>query len=151
MGSAYVDTSCLVAVALGEPGHARVASRLASYDRLFASTFLEAEIRSALEREHLPDSLAPLVSGLTWVYPRTRLEDHLARVFRHGYLRGADAWHLACALVVSPDPSAMTFLTLDARQAEVARSLGFPCPLPHPAKRGRTRATTSLTRGHVRG
>jgi len=43
----------------------------------------------------------------------------------YGHLKGADLWHLACALVVSPDPGEITFLTLDRRQKEVARQAGF--------------------------
>jgi hypothetical protein len=39
--------------------------------------------------------------------------------------RGADCWHLATALYLSPDPSALTFLTLDLAQRHVAKALGF--------------------------
>ena len=42
-----------------------------------------------------------------------------------GQLRGADAWHLACALYLSPEPRELEFLTLDGRQAAVAVALGF--------------------------
>jgi hypothetical protein len=42
-----------------------------------------------------------------------------------GYLRGADCWHVATALYVSPEPSRLSFLTLDERQRDVARTLGF--------------------------
>jgi hypothetical protein len=46
-------------------------------------------------------------------------------VLEHGYLRGADLWHLACALFVVDEPDMLTFLTLDTRQQEVAAALGF--------------------------
>ena len=38
---------------------------------------------------------------------------------------GADRWHLAAAIHVTPEPSDLTFLTLDRRQREVAAALGF--------------------------
>jgi len=46
-------------------------------------------------------------------------------VLPEGHVRGADCWHLAAALDLAEDPGAITFLTLDERQAAVARSLGF--------------------------
>jgi hypothetical protein len=39
--------------------------------------------------------------------------------------RGADAWHLARALLVFEDPVDVPFLTLEERQGGVARRLGF--------------------------
>jgi hypothetical protein len=49
----------------------------------------------------------------------------ITRVLRSAYLRGADLWHLSTAIYVTSDPSDLTFLTLDRRQAEVAEALGF--------------------------
>jgi hypothetical protein len=40
-------------------------------------------------------------------------------------VRGADCWHLATALYLAPDPGELTFVTLDAHQQSVAKSLGF--------------------------
>ena len=37
----------------------------------------------------------------------------------------ADLWHVACALFLSPNPTDITFLTLDKPQRDVARRLGF--------------------------
>jgi hypothetical protein len=42
-----------------------------------------------------------------------------------GYLRGADCWHLATALYLAPNPSDLTFLTLDDTQRKIAKTLGF--------------------------
>src|SRR5690606_9392750 len=47
---AYVDTSCLVALAFGEPGAGAVRTRLESYDRLYSANLLEAELRAAFAR-----------------------------------------------------------------------------------------------------
>jgi len=124
MRLAYVDTSCLVAIAFGEAGAAALARRLARFEVLAASDLLEAELRSAFVREGVePD--AALLSGLSWVVPDRRLHAEIARVLAAGFVRGADCWHLASALYLAEDPAAISFLTLDQRQAAVAKALGF--------------------------
>lgn len=121
----YVDSSCLVALAFDEPGARKLAARLRRFDRLFSSNLLEAELRSALVREGLDGHVEDLLSWLTWVYPNRPLTPEYARVTAAGYLRGADLWHLANALFLAADPTDLRFLTLDGRQGEVARRLGF--------------------------
>ena len=124
MKLAYVDTSCLVAVAFGEPGAAALARRLERFDVLVASDLLEAELRSAFAHEGVEPDPA-LLSGLSWVVPDRPLRAEIARVLAAGYVRGADCWHLASALYLAEHPAAMSFLTLDERQAAVAKALGF--------------------------
>ena len=46
-------------------------------------------------------------------------------VLETGYLRGADLWHVATALYVSPQSGSLSFATLDARQSAVAEAFGF--------------------------
>ncbi len=124
MGRAFVDTSCAVAIALGERGAAAVAARLKRFEELFASNLLEAELRAILARERVarePDVL----TWLDWVFPDRPLTQEIARVLAAGYLRGADTWHVACALHMSENPAGVTFLTLDRRQLAVVRRLGF--------------------------
>ena len=125
MTFAYVDSSCLVAVAFDEPGARKLAARLRRFDRLFSSNLLEAELRSALVREGADGHIEDLLSWLTWVYPNRPLTPEYARIIAAGYLRGADLWHLANALFLAPDPTDLSFLTLDGRQGAVARRLGF--------------------------
>ena len=125
MTFAYVDSSCLVALAFDEPGARKLAARLRRFDRLFSSNLLEAELRSALVREGVNGHIEDLLSWLTWVYPNRPLTPEYARITAAGYLRGADLWHLANALFLAPDPTDLSFLTLDGRQGEVARRLGF--------------------------
>jgi hypothetical protein len=98
---------------------------LARFDRLLSSNLLEAELRSALAREGVSDDGARLLSGLTWVYPNRPLTREFDRVIATGYLKGADLWHLACALFLAPDGKDLTFATLDRRQEEVAARLRF--------------------------
>lgn len=125
MKTAYVDTSCLVAVAFGEPGSDEMAHRLESYGLLVGSNLVEAELRSAFVRERVaPDH--PILTWIRWVLPNRPLSPEMTAVLSAGRVRGADLWHLACALYVAGAPRDLPFLTLDQKQAEVARRLGFP-------------------------
>jgi predicted nucleic acid-binding protein len=122
---AYVDTSCLVAIAFGERGATALARRLGRFDELVASNLLEAELRAAFLRERVDDADA-FLECVSWVAPERPLSAEIARVLSAGYVRSADCWHLATALYVAPQPSELAFVTLDARQRQVAVLLGFP-------------------------
>lgn len=124
MSTGYVDSSVLVAIALGEPGHEPVTRRLGSFARLYSSNLLEAELRSALAREGVPYS-AQHVTQIRWIWTDRPLGRELEAILKIGYLKGADLWHLAVALSFTPDPREMAFITLDARQRAVAVELGF--------------------------
>jgi len=124
VNAAYVDTSCLVAIAFAEPGYKAVASRLDRFDQLFASNLLEAELRAAFRREKV-NADDTLLGSLSWVFPDRALTAEIEAVLDAGQLRGADAWHLVCALYLSPDPRELAFLTMDRQQARVAEALGF--------------------------
>lgn len=133
MKAAYVDTSVLVALAFAEPQSDEVAEALRRCDRLLRSDLLEAEFRSVLTRESvargggdLEAKSSAILDGIDWILPDRPLSAEMQRVCEIDYLRGADLWHLACALFVSPDASRIAFLSLDTRQATVARRLGFP-------------------------
>lgn len=123
----FVDTSVLVVLAAGEPGHRRIAEVLESATDLFASPLLEAEFRSALVREEVGNAPG-LLESFRWVLPDQPLGPELDRVFHAGYARAADAWHLATALFLSERPRDLPFFTLDRRQREMAGALGFPTP-----------------------
>lgn len=124
----YVDTSCLIAVAFGEPGAESLARRLESYDQLVSSDLLEAELRSALKREGVEGG-HDLLDGLSWALPDRRLTAEIDRALAARYLRGADLWHIATALYVAESPGDVDFLTLDAAQRDAAAALGFPTPV----------------------
>ncbi len=124
MNLAYLDTSCLVAMALGEPGHERVAGRLRDFDQLVASALLEAEYLAALARDNVPPPDDPF-RDLRWIHPQRRLTSEIEQALEAGHTRGADLWHVACALLFRDQGGELTFLTLDQRQAELAAALGF--------------------------
>jgi predicted nucleic acid-binding protein len=124
---AFVDTSCLAAIVLNERNASTVSRKLAAFDRLAAAPLLEAELRTMLHREgHRAEAqVQPWLAPMLWVSPDRPLSAEIATVLAAGYVRGADCWHLATALYFSPEPGDITFLTLDARQRDVAKALGF--------------------------
>ena len=124
MDVAYVDTSVLAAVLFNEPEGSSYRERLRRADRLIASNLMEAELRATVMREGFEFD-GSVVAGLSWILPQRPLTPEIAAVLAAGYLRGADLWHLACALYAVDRPADMTFLTLDERQGVVAKTLGF--------------------------
>lgn len=131
MSFAYVDSSCIVAVALGEPEHAAVTAALSGFQALFSSGLLEAEVRAALSREGVsgtdPEGFP---SEFEWVLPGRPLSVEITKVLDAGWLKGGDLWHVACALFVRDSSRAnLAFLTLDEAQRRVADDLGFDTPV----------------------
>jgi predicted nucleic acid-binding protein len=120
---AYVDTSVIMAITLGEVGAEAILAKVRPFE-LVAAPLLEAEWRSACHRNQIVAD-ASLLGEILWIASTGPLSEELERVFEAGYVRGADAWHLATALSLAPEPSELTFLTLDDRQRAVAEALGF--------------------------
>ena len=126
MKVAYIDSSCFVSISLGEPGSQALLARISRFDRLYSSNLLETELRSALAREGSYGRVRHFLVWMSWVLPRRRLTKEVDQILDVGWLKGSDLWHLACALFMRPqvdDP--LSFFTLDGKQGEVARSLGF--------------------------
>jgi len=123
-GSAYVDSSCIVAIALEETTAGMLATRIRGFTTISAHPLLDAEVRSACSRDGAPLPDAELAT-IDWVEVPRPLSEELDRVLTAGYLRGADCLHVATALYMSPDARELTFLTLDERQRSVAKKLGF--------------------------
>ncbi len=124
MTDAFIDSSVAVSLALREPTAAAMMLRLAPFNTMYASDLLEAELRSVCRREQV-DVETSLLYELEVVLPTRTLGSEITRVLDAGYVRGADCWHLATALYLAPDPGQLTFVTLDVRQREVAKALGF--------------------------
>lgn len=124
MSVAYVDTSVVAAIALGEPSALALDHRLRGFDRLHSSNLLEAELRAVFSREKLEFS-ASLITRIDWILPDRPLTPEYSTVLEAGYLKGADLWHVATALYVATDPNQVSFITLDGQQASVAETLGF--------------------------
>lgn len=124
MSVAYVDTSALVAIAFGEDEAEGLARRLRGFSRLVSSALLEAELGAACAREGCPLPGA-LLDRIAWVLTDRPLSAEIQRVLDAGTVRGAELWHLAAALYVAPEPTAISFITLNQDQARVARALNF--------------------------
>ncbi|MBT8336642.1 MAG: type II toxin-antitoxin system VapC family toxin [Gemmatimonadetes bacterium] len=127
MKVAYVDTSCLVALAFDEPGAEEWSRRLSAYDELVTANLTEAEFRAALRREGV-EGAEPFLARLAWLLPDRPLGPEMERVLRARYLRGADLWHVACALYLAEDPAEVDFVTLDEEQRAAAQAVGFRVP-----------------------
>jgi hypothetical protein len=87
-------------------------------------TSLTNTLRAAFRREKVKAD-DTLLGSLSWVFPDRTLTAEIEAVLDAGPVRGADAWHLACALYLSPAPRELAFLTMDRQQARVAEALGF--------------------------
>ena len=125
MTAIFVDTSCLAAIVLDESDGAAVRQRVESCDQLLAANLLEAELRSVLRREEVATDHS-ILRRVSWVIPNRPLSREITTVLSAGPVRGADMWHLACALWVAGSPRDLPFVTLDHTQQAVARKLGFP-------------------------
>jgi predicted nucleic acid-binding protein len=125
----FVDTSAIVALLFAEEGAPMVRTALKGASALLASPLLEAELMATLVREDVPAAgAARLLGTLRWVMPDRPLTEEIGRVLAVGHLRGADTWHLATALYLSPRTEDLAFLTLDTAQRERAAALGFRAP-----------------------
>lgn len=126
MSSAYIDSSFLLAIAFGEPNSAGLAATLDRFDAVYASNLVEAEVLAALAREGMALPESDSLSFVSWTFPDRPLTREFELILKAGHLKGADLWHLACALYLSPTPGELSFLSLDLRQKRVAAKLGFP-------------------------
>lgn len=115
----------LLAIWFEEPGWEEHERELEASDQLYASHLLEAEFRAAAAREGLDPEKGPHLTWFTWVVPARPLTLELRQILEMGYLRGADLWHLACCLHLGTRLPGLKFRTMDRRQAELARRLGF--------------------------
>lgn len=122
----YVDSSALVAVLLGEPQERTVLRTLADFEQVFSANLLAAEVLAATTRESVPAARAtPIIARVNWVLPNRSLEREILQALAHGYLRGADLWHVANALFLRESFAPLSFLTLDEPQLALAATLGL--------------------------
>lgn len=130
MSLAYLDTSYLLSILFAEPGAGKLQNQRIGYARVFSADLLVAETLAATTRERIgPDAVQPVLKTIALVFPDHSLEPQIREVLAQGYLRGADLWHLACAMFLAgPQRSAIAFLSRDHAQRAMARRLGFPTP-----------------------
>ena len=126
---AYVDTTAVLPVALGEePVGASVQRRLDSFPHLLSANLLETELRAVFKAEgaRFDDSA---ITEISWIFPNRQLDAEMAAILEIAYLSPIRVWHLATALffrdVLQSD---LAFITLEEEQETVARELGFWIP-----------------------
>lgn len=130
MKAAYVDTSLLLAIVFDEPGASTLLRSLSRYEQAFSSDLLTAETLSAAARERLDvAAVTHALDTVALVLPHRSLDREVQEVLGHGYIRGADVWHLACAVFLADGArSELAFLSRDVAQRRIARRLGFNAP-----------------------
>jgi predicted nucleic acid-binding protein len=130
VSTAYVDTSFLLAILFAEPRGRSAQRILERFDDIVAGDLLVAEALAAAVREGVElESVLPTLESISLVLPDRTLEREMRQALEHGHLRGADLWHLACAMFVAGQARAeVAFLSRDQTQRRVARRLGFPAP-----------------------
>jgi hypothetical protein len=99
-------------------------------DGCLSRYLLVAECISAATRERV-DPMAVLFAlrSVSIVLPPRSLEAEIIEASAHGHLRGADLWHVACALFVADSArTELAFLSRDEAQRKVAGRLGFVTP-----------------------
>lgn len=127
MSTAYLDSSYLLAILFGEPRAPSLGRVLQRFDDLVSGDLLVAEVLSAARRESIGvESVAPALQDVSLVLPDRTLQLEMEEVLETGRLRGADLWHVACAMFAAgPARAEVTFLSRDPAQRRVAGRLGF--------------------------
>lgn len=126
MSVAYVDSSMILGIVFQETGYRRWVSEILESGHVFSANLLEAEVRAAVIREGVTEaSWHDLLGRINWIHPNRPLSGEFEAVLAAGYLRGADLWHLACALFLREYYEDVGFLSLDRRQLGVADQLGL--------------------------
>jgi len=128
MKAVYVDTSVLVSLYFEEetPQNESFKKILNSAEEVLSSSLIESEFLSVLSREKLAFSEGvQFLRQVSLVLPDRSLTPEFQRIFSTGFLRGADAHHLACALYLDPTATELVFLTADLQQKDMAKQLNF--------------------------
>ena len=126
---AYVDTTAVLPVALGEePVGASVQRRLDSFPHLLSANLLETELRTVFKAERARFN-GSAIAEISWIFPNRQLDAEMVAVLEIAYLSPIRVWHLATAMffrdVLQSD---LAFITLEEEQETVARELGFWIP-----------------------
>jgi predicted nucleic acid-binding protein len=122
----YIDTSVLVSVFFKEDVSSKYLNFFSKKYQLISSSLMLAEFYSVLNREKVEIAFSQdLLSYIQIINLIDDLDYYLKEVLDHGYLKGADLFHLAVAHQLSPYGEELFFLTADKQQARIATKLGF--------------------------
>jgi predicted nucleic acid-binding protein len=148
MTRAFVDSSVVVAIVLGERSAPGLRTALTHFETLVATPLLVAEVTATLRREGRPvDHADAWLERLALFEPEGTLREECGAALEVGGARGADLWHVAAALQLmgKKQRRALTFVTMDVAQGKLAKKLGFAVLGPErvPRRHGLRRAQTS--------
>lgn len=126
MQALYIDSSALMALLFKQSDHINIKKIMINANELISSNLIIAECFSACTREKFDKILCwEFLQEISMVIPESKLQLELEKVFHCGYLRGANAYHLACALYLDNNTQELGFLSRDQNQCLVAQQLGF--------------------------
>lgn len=130
MSTAYTDSSFFLSMILGQTDSSDLRVVFAGYDRVVSGDLIVAECLSLARREAMDvDAVLAALDSVSLVHPARSLATEIRQALDEAYLRGADVWHVACALFVAADTqSEIAFLSRDRSQRRVANHLGFQTP-----------------------
>lgn len=120
----YIDSSVLLGMLFDDQETEFLKKMPAA--QTVSSHLLEAEVLSACFRDNIETHKAvSLLNEIDLITLDRSLVGEYNLIFQSGYLKGADAFHLACALFLDPTCKNLTFVTADKPQAIIAKKLGF--------------------------
>lgn len=121
----YIDTSVAIAYLLKEQGSEKLIEIFES-DTLISSGLFEAEFLAICKRESVPnEKVEAFLNKIKISYPTYSLKNELDKILDVGYCRGADLYHIACALDLDSTQKHLEFFTLDLEQKKAAQAVGF--------------------------
>lgn len=122
----YVDTSVVIGVYFREKEYQRMRTTLSEAADVLSSSLLVAEMASTFKREEIDMVfLEPCVQSISIYYPNASLLPYYKKILTQGYCRGANLFHLACAMQLDPEVKELSFATHDSQQKKLAEKLGF--------------------------
>lgn len=122
----YIDTSVLVSLMLKQGPYGSFKKQLQSADDVISSQLIESELMSVCRREEVDLEIAfEYLNKVSLIIPDRSLRREITATLKHGYCRGADLFHLSCALYIDPNASELHFLTADDKQKDLAKKMGF--------------------------
>lgn len=124
MPGAYIDSSALGRVLLGEPDAPAVLRELADFDRRVSSRLMRIELRRLGLRHNLLEAAGELADSVALV-PLDDAVLELAEVVAPPTVTTLDALHLATALMLLADGFVDVLMTYDNRLAEAAIAHGL--------------------------
>jgi predicted nucleic acid-binding protein len=126
---AYLDTSALGRILLGEPDAAAILAVLPQFDQLVSSRLIRIELRRLASREDVVDDAERLLAGVALI----PLDDEIlaaAETVPPFTVHSLDAIHLVTALRLRERASLDALLTYDRRLAEGAEHHGIEVMAP---------------------